>query len=86
MKQEAPRNASDRSDTSSTATTVPAPAHASDVPVRFRLSARTCRIGLEGVAAAKALLAEQAERRAERDSERAALKGSGAQSQPRRAA
>lgn len=72
MKQEAPRNASDRPETSSTATT--AASASTTVPARFRLDARTRRIGLEGVAAAKAILAEQAARRATRDASRAAAK------------
>jgi len=36
---------------------------ADDVPVRFRLSNRTRRLGLEGVAQARAILASQAARR-----------------------
>jgi hypothetical protein len=37
------------------------------VPTALRLDARTRRIGLEGVAHARAILAEQARRRAERE-------------------
>lgn len=41
------------------------------VPPKLRLSARTRRIGLAGVAQAKALLDEQARRRAEREAHQA---------------
>ena len=43
------------------------------VPVRYQLSQRTRRIGLAGVASARALLAEQAARRHETDDEVAHL-------------
>jgi hypothetical protein len=41
------------------------------VPARLRLDARTRRVGLAGVAQARALLAEQARRRAEREAAQA---------------
>ena len=41
------------------------------VPVALRLDARTRRVGLAGVARARAILTEQAHRRAERDAEHA---------------
>ena len=41
-----------------------------DVPVQFRLNERTRRIGLAGVASAKAILAEQEARRLEREGHR----------------
>jgi hypothetical protein len=41
----------------------------SAMPAALRLDARTRRIGLAGVAHAKALLADQARRRAEREAE-----------------
>jgi hypothetical protein len=48
------------------------------VPVQLRLSARTRRLGLAGVAGARAILAEQAQRRRDREAQSARL--------PRRAA
>jgi hypothetical protein len=41
----------------------------SNLPPALRLDARTRRVGLAGVAHAKALLADQARRRAEREAE-----------------
>lgn len=46
-----------------------------DVPLQFRLSAATCRVGLAGVAAAKRQLAEQAERRAAAEAARSHRRG-----------
>jgi len=46
-----------------------------DVPLQFRLSAATCRVGLAGVAAAKRQLAEQAERRAAAEAARGRARG-----------
>jgi hypothetical protein len=48
------------------------------VPVQLRLSARTRRLGLAGVTSARAILAEQAQRRRDREAQSARL--------PRRAA
>jgi hypothetical protein len=48
------------------------------VPVQLRLSTRTRRLGLAGVAGARAILAEQAQRRRDREAQSARL--------PRRAA
>ena len=44
-----------------------------DVPVQLRLSQRTRRIGLAGIARARAILAEQAARRREESAEAAQL-------------
>ena len=41
------------------------------VPVALRLDARTRRVGLAGVARARAILADQARRRAEREADHA---------------
>jgi hypothetical protein len=93
MKQEAPRNEADRTLTTPTATSStpdcsdqPVLPGLDTVPARFRLDERTRRIGLAGVAAAKALLAEQAARRAERETERTTRKGGPLVTAQRRAA
>ena len=45
-----------------------------EVPVQLRLSQRTRRVGLAGVARAKALLAEQAARRSQDSAETAIIR------------
>jgi hypothetical protein len=40
-----------------------------DVPVQLRLSERTRRVGLAGIAKARAILGDQARRRVEREAE-----------------
>ena len=56
-----------------------------EVSPRFRIDDHTRRVGLAGVAAAKALLAEQAARRAACEPGRAARKGAAVPSQRRAA-
>ena len=88
MKQEAPRNATNRTEPAEQTTTRPVqptlPGIATVHP-RFRIPERTRRIGLAGVAAARAQLAEQAARREAREAERTGRKQAQAPGQRRAA-
>lgn len=75
MKQQAPSHASSRPESAEQPTTStetkPALPGFPAVDGRFRINERTRRIGLAGVAHARAVLAEQAARREAREAERA---------------
>ena len=74
MKQQAPSHASSRPESAeqptTSAQTQPALPGLPSVDSRFRINERTRRIGLAGVAHARAVLAEQAARREAREAER----------------
>jgi len=75
MKQQAPSHASSRPESAEQPTTStetkPALPGVPALDGRFRINERTRRIGLAGVAHARAVLAEQAARREAREAERA---------------
>ncbi|CAB4764091.1 unannotated protein [freshwater metagenome] len=76
MKQQAPSHASSRPESAEQPTTSAQtqPALPASVDSRFRINERTRRIGLAGVAHARAVLAEQAARREAREAERASCR------------